>query len=97
MARPNKDKKISFADEHGKNIADVRLHFGILYNLSSLAHNQTTLSFTYRTCIAISCTIPRQIIIPRKCKKDAVLLANTSGLSCGGSVLYCTLLYAAVN
>jgi hypothetical protein len=31
MCRPNKDKKISFADEHGKNIADVRLLFGVVY------------------------------------------------------------------
>lgn len=80
--RPNKEKKISFADEHGRNIADVRS------SLTSGEHRLTWLvclhtnivlyfMISHRTYTSNSCTIQRQVTAPRNCRKVAVRSVNS--------------------
>ena len=69
---PNKEKKIIFADERGKNIADVSIvipfiYFDLLNILMSIA-----LFFPLRIYIATNSTTQRPDITTQNYKKDVV-------------------------
>lgn len=96
---PTKEKRISFADEHGKNIADVSLWvFAFPPHVFTLVLRSTNCTIwsrfiPYRMYTASSYTTPQPATTPRKCKKGAVQSANTERIAIRRPCIYYFVMY----